>query len=46
MIQERLRRRFYRRPEGLFADLRLLESNCTTYNPAGRFVIYTVGSPF
>ncbi|CAN0373881.1 unnamed protein product, partial [Hapterophycus canaliculatus] len=35
-IRERLQRKFYRRAEGAFADLRLLESNCRTYNPAGR----------
>ncbi|CAN0014864.1 unnamed protein product [Sphacelaria rigidula] len=35
MIQERLRRRYYRRAEAVLSDLRLLEANCGTYNPAG-----------
>lgn len=36
LIQQRLQRKYYRRAEGVFADLRLLETNCRTYNPAGR----------
>ncbi|CAN0125351.1 unnamed protein product, partial [Ectocarpus sp. 4 AP-2014] len=36
LIQHRLQRKYYRRAEGVFADLRLLETNCRTYNPAGR----------
>ncbi|CAN0298908.1 unnamed protein product, partial [Ectocarpus fasciculatus] len=35
LIQQRLQRKYYRRAEGVFADLRLLETNCRTYNPAG-----------
>ncbi|CAN0534864.1 unnamed protein product, partial [Ectocarpus sp. 12 AP-2014] len=34
LIQQRLQRKHYRRAEGVFADLRLLETNCRTYNPA------------
>ncbi|CAM9284858.1 unnamed protein product, partial [Ectocarpus sp. 12 AP-2014] len=39
LIQQRLQRKHYRRAEGVFADLRLLETNCRTYNPAGSLIV-------